>query len=135
MVPITIRTIPQQRRSCFNEPTMKYWKTRLLLEPCLLLYLLKSGILEALSPPSPRKGESKELSVALARHLLVDRARRGRDGIRGTDRSRARDVAVSEAILSDVRCGQLMMAELRLSLKFLRISGESVSRMACFLIG
>jgi hypothetical protein len=60
------------------------------------------------------KGESKELSVAAGRHLLddVDRVRTERGEERGSDRRRAREVAVIEAIVRDGCCDQLDDLEL-----------------------
>lgn len=70
-----------------------------------------------LSPPAPLNGESKELSVALARHLLdeVERARIGKEDTeaRGRFRSNVREVRVNEAIVTGVWCGQLVMGDVQ----------------------
>ena len=82
------------------------------MPPALLLYLLKSGILESLEPPTPLNGESKELPprAALARHCVVEIERARTDWeVRGTERRSVREVVDSEAIVRGVCCGQLEM--------------------------
>jgi len=91
-------------------PTMKYWKTRLLLVLLLLRYLLKSGMFVVLWPPEPRKGESKESEDWRVEEL--ERARTGSAGSdeRGRARSSEREVEVREAMAAaGAGCGQLVV--------------------------
>ena len=86
---------------------MKYWKTKLLFELPLLLYLLKSGIFDTRSPvPLPRfeKGLSKAPVGWLSRREVeVERARMGAiEEERGRARSNALEVEVRAAIVRSV---------------------------------
>jgi len=65
--------------------------------------------LDAVSPPMPLNGESKELEVASRFVDEVESARRGRDAIedRGSVRRSVRELRVSEAIVKRVVVGEL----------------------------
>lgn len=94
-VPCTVALAPAAVRAPIV-PTMKYWKTRLLLAPLLLRYLLKSGILVVGLLPIPLKGESKD-DVSL--RPVESSARAGSDiDVRGTARSRVREADERAAI-------------------------------------
>jgi len=90
---------------------MKYWKSKLLLVPDLLLYLLKSGIFAVLSLPIPLNGESNELVSRLATE--VESARTGIEGteLRGSVRNSVREVCVREAMVGEECCGQLRLMD------------------------
>ena len=82
---------------------MKYWKTALVLVLLLLLYLLKSGILEVLSAALPRKGESKLLLGASLARESDDEVERARTvTLRGAARRMALEAVVREAIVLEV---------------------------------
>ena len=83
---------------------MKYWKTALVLVLLLLLYLLKSGILEALSFAAPRKGESKLLlGASLARDIEDEDERARTVTLRGAARRSVLEAWVREAIVLEGR--------------------------------
>lgn len=83
---------------------MKYWNTALVFVLLLLLYLLKSGILDALSLAAPRKGESKLLLGASLARASDDEDERARTvTLRGDARRRALEAWVREAIVLEGR--------------------------------
>ena len=99
-IPCTVALAPAAVRAPIV-PTMKYWKTRLLLVLLLLRYLLKSGIFVVVLFPMPLKGESKEDVVEESFRLaeVESSARAGSDSeVRGTARSRVREVDERAAI-------------------------------------